>query len=182
MAVQQSVLRVSNICPDEVSNLAYVNPDDFEQLKREHLRMRVPHVQGIHIELAKCVLMIQPSQSIPLGRIGLSAIARIYNSYAVGDDVPVRFYAPAGSANYVRTVKVEVEFLQKKAQVMERFNASDLADCLRSACQHHTLSSGQRVPLLIYHRYRMVFSVVALTVGDLDGKLLRCGHLPLTVD
>ena len=175
MAIPLTALKVTNICPDEVSNLAYVNPEDFEHLKREFLRTRAPNSainNAIHLECARSTFMLQASQAVPQGRLGISAIARIFNSYAVGDAVPVRLYNPSGNGHHIRVAKVEVDFLQKKAQVPERFNSTALADCLRSACEHHTLTVGQRVPLLIFHRYRIVFSIMGVSVGPADAA--RC--------
>lgn len=182
-AAAPTALSVTNTCPDEVSNLAYVHPDDFDALKREFSRVRAPAsliTGAVHLECAKCTFMLQSSQAVPKGRLGLSTIARIANSYAVGDSVPVKFYNPNGSGHLVRSARIEVDFLQKKAQVPERFNATELADCLRSACERHTLTVGQRVPLLIFHRYRIVYSVVAITVGTADSPSYA-HHSPLAV-
>lgn len=159
-------------CPSEdlaLTNLLYVNPNDFRQLAIQNMRL---NTVTAFVNVKGFVFTVKDHPQIPPGAISFTSIQRRFAEIALNDTLQVTpFPIDAIESNYLGSVGLEVDNLAKTSKG-ENFDCAVLSELVVKTLEGQFLTVGQQFVLDVYGR-NLIFLVRDLdvfTLGDARGK------------
>ncbi len=108
-------------CPVEALsklNRVVLHPGDHESLGK------VKHVAVAISQSSTLVFTIEPNDAMPNGQVGFTAIHRKWGGIDVNQDILVQ---PYNSKDFIISMKVEIDFFNKKKVTQNPYNTDDMA-------------------------------------------------------
>lgn len=129
------------------TNKAYVNPADFEELKKkvstEALLNQAPGKHGLHCMVKSLVLLVEPLKSVEAGYIAVNKLHRTAARIGLNESLPVTTWTQHSPT--IGTLQLAVSTVKRDASA--KVTDTELEASFRGVFADHVLSAGQLFPL-----------------------------------
>ncbi|XP_043266425.1 vesicle-fusing ATPase 1-like [Venturia canescens] len=152
-------------CPTDelsISNCAVINPDDFPD--------NVKHVEVTTGPNQHFVFTVRTHHDIPRGSVGFSLPQRKWATLSLNQDIDVRPYHfdPTSSSEFLCTISLEADFLQKTKTTLEPYDTELMAKEFLLQFSGQAFTVGQQLAFQFGDKKMLGLVVKSLEAADIS--------------